>query len=63
MVTIYQRTCTGGLTVFPYTKEKQFKSHAQAHRYLNNLNRPYNGSCTIVTQCDYNKALKLYGDL
>ena len=63
MVTIYQQTYTGGLSLFPCTKEKQFKSHAQAHRYLDKLNRPYNGSCTIVTQCDYYKALRLYGGL
>ena len=61
MVTIYQRTCTGTLTLFPYTKTGQFKSHAQAHRYLSK--RRYNASYTIVTQCDYDKALRLYGGL
>ncbi len=61
MVTIYQRA-TGGIQVFPCTHKGQFKSHAQAYRYLNKLNRPWNGSCTFVTQCDYYKALRLYGD-
>lgn len=61
MVTIYQRCHNGTLSVFPYTRERQFKSHAAAWRYLNNLNRPYNASCTIVTQCDYYAAMKRYG--
>ena len=63
MVTIYQRCSDGGIKVFPYTVENQFKSHAQAYRYLNNLNRSYNGSCTFVTQMDYYKALRIYGDV
>lgn len=60
MVTIYQRTSNGGIRVFPYTSTGQFKSHAAAHRYLEN--RRHNGSCTFVTQCDYVKALRLYGN-
>ena len=59
MVTIYQRTHDGDLTLFPYTREKQFSSYRQANAYLNK--RSHNGSCTIVTQCDYYKALRLYG--
>ncbi len=63
MVTIYQRCFDGRLEVFPYTREGQFNSHAAAERYLNRLNRPYNGSCTIITQCSYEKATRLYGGI
>ena len=63
MVTIYQRTCTGGIQVFPYTHEGQFKSHVQAYRYLNSLNRSYNASCTFVTQMSYEKAKRIYCDV
>ena len=60
MVTIYNRTSSGYLQVFPYTTTGQFKSHAAAYRYLNKLNRPYNGSCVVVTQMEYHKANRIY---
>ena len=60
MVTIYNRTSSGYLQVFPYTHEGQFKSHAAAHRYLGKLNRPYNGSSVVVTQMEYHKANRIY---
>jgi len=60
MVTIYNRTSSGYLQVFPYTTTGQFKSHAAAYSYLNKLNRPYNGSCVVVTQMSYDKANRIY---
>ena len=60
MVTIYTRTSCGYLQLFPYTSEGQFKSHAAAHAYLRKLNRPYNGSCLVVTQMSYEKANRIY---
>lgn len=63
MVSIYNRTYRGDLHLFPYTEQGQFKSHAAAYRYLDRLNRPYNANCIVVTQCSYDKALRLYGSL
>jgi len=60
MVTIYQRCHNGTLQVFPYTETRQFKTYAQAYRYLSK--RSYNGSCTYVTSYDLDKAQRLYGD-
>ena len=60
MVTIYNRTSSGYLQLFPYTTTGQFKSHAAAHAYLRKLNRSYNGSCLVVTQMDYDKANRIY---
>jgi len=60
MVTIYNRTSSGYLQVFPYTTTGQFKSHAAAYSYLNKRNRPYNASCVVVTQMSYDKANRIY---
>ena len=60
MVSIYNITSSGYLQLFPYTREGQFKSYYEAHSYLRKLNRPYNGSCLVVTQMSYEKANRIY---
>ena len=60
MITIYNKTSSGHLQLFPYTRTNQFKSHAAAYRYLGNLRRSYNAGCVVVTQMSYDKAQRIY---
>lgn len=62
MVTIYNRTSSGYLQLFPYTTTGQFKSHAAAWRYLDKLRRRVNMSAVVVTQMEYSKANRIYMD-
>jgi len=59
MVTIYQKT-NCGLELYPYTTTGQFKNYRSAERYLEKLNSPYNAGAIVITQCNYQKACRLY---
>ena len=60
MVTIYNRTSSGYLMVFPHTTTGQFKTHKAAWSWLDSRNRPYNASAVVVTQMEYHKANRIY---